>query len=165
MINRFMIRQTKTHHYKFLVVILFNLLLCNLTSCDNIDVDDNDEVPFAITSFVDQYFPGQAIGRCKLISDEIYDITVHDGPSMTLKIVRDSNINPYCSLLSYDGNGQPMPRNMAFNYFDETLYDYIDGLGMLNLIYEMNVAGDIIYVELQDTEVIYNTKTGVITQK
>lgn len=141
------------------------LFMCTLTACENIDVDD-ESVPFAITNFIDQYFAGRGYSDVESISDTDYRFTINNGPTVTVKVLNDSQYNPQVELLVYQGNGETMPQQMAWDFFPEKLYDYIDGLESLNYIYEytLDSAKKIMTVQLQDTKVVYYISTEKIEE-
>lgn len=154
----------KTIRY-ILPLLLSIISITILTNCDSTNVDDDDDkLPFAVTSFVDQYFGGQGLSRSKKLDNGDYEITVKNGPTMQVHVVRDNPIDPYVSLVSFHGNGATMPVNMATNQLPEALSNYIDGLEMLSSIYDMTRDNNVITVVLLNTTITYDTRTGKITE-
>lgn len=151
---------------KFPKIFAFVALLAimNLLSgCEDNNVTD-DSIPYCITSCMDQYFQGRAMSEYQELDNGYYRFSVKNGPTLVIDIISNNDWNPLFDLISYKGNGETMPQNMAWNKLPADLYNYIDGLESINQIYEMELSGNIITVTLTDTIVQYNTKTGTITE-
>ena len=153
-------------HLNIPISVLFTVLTFFLWACESIDVDaeKNDAVPFAVDNFVDQFFHGRGLSKSTDLGNDEYTITVKDGPTMTLKVISDSYINPYVSLLSYTGHGETMPPYLAQDQLPEKLYNYIDGLEMTTEIHDMARSNGKITVNLTNATVEYDTVTGTITE-
>lgn len=154
---------TRSVFFRSPIVALMALFF--LSACENVDVDDED-VPFAVTNFIEQYFNGRGFSGVEKINDTDYCFTIDNGPTVTVAVVNDRLYNPVVELLRYTGNGETMPPEMAWDFFPEKLYNYVDGLECIDLIYdyEFDKAGDSITVRLLDTTVIYHIQSGKIEE-
>ena len=152
-------------HFHYIGLFLVSVLGLLWTGCENIDVDD-EGMPFALRSFADQYFQGRGISDYRELPNGNYELTISNGPTMTVSIIPSTNpiTQDYANLLSYNGQGETMPQNMAYNFFPEPLYDYIDGLESINQIYTFTLKNNIYTVGLLDTQVIYDSSSGKITE-
>lgn len=147
----------------FILSIILPVVTFAFVSCEDNNVTD-DSIPFCITSCIDQYFQGRGMSDYEELPNGNYQFTVSHGPTLVIDIISNNEFNPDFNLISYNGNGETMPQNLAWNKLPADLYNYIDGLESINYIYQMKLAGNIIYITLTDTNIQYNTKTGKITE-
>lgn len=157
----------KTVNNKLYLVAL-TLFFSLFIACGNVDVEEeNDEMPLSVSFTVNEYFPGYGVSRSVKLENGDFEITIKGGPTFVLKPVNENPYGPYASLVSYTGNGDTMPVNMAQDKLPEKVVNYLSGLEMLDQIFDMYRKGDMMYVEAGDPETVlieYNVKTEVLTQ-
>lgn len=146
-------------------VFMVFMTFCTI-GCGSVDVDDNDEAPYSIEYTVNKYYAGYGWG-CKELSDGNYKVTIKGGPVFVLKPVYDDPIGRvYAALISYDGNGDPMPSEMAVDYLGDypVLLQYIEEIDSISRILSWSVNADNLTLGLWDSQVVYNIKTGEYSQ-
>lgn len=148
---------------KIMPLVLSFIISLLSTGCEDTNVTD-DSIPFCITSCMDQYFQGRGMSSYEELPNGYYRFSVSKGPTLVIDIISNNEYNPDFNLISYVGNGEPMPQNLAYNKLPVDLYNYIDGLESLDQIYEMQLKNNIIYITLFDTDLQYDKTTGKITE-
>lgn len=143
--------------------LLTAVMVVMFTSCEDINVN-NEGMPYAISDCADQYFQGRGISSFRELDNGNYEFTVNNGPTIIIDIISNNELNVQYDLISYKGDGESMPVNMAFDKLPETLYNYISGVESLNDIYDMVRVDNVIYITLLDTKLEYDIHTGTITE-
>lgn len=150
------------------ILLIIGVLMLTFTSCGDIDVEeDNDEMPYSVSYTVNEYFPGYAVSKSIKLDDGNYSITIKDGPTFVLKPVNENTYGPYAALISYTGNGDPMPVNLATDKLPQPVVDYLLGLEMINQIFDMWQKGTVMTVSAGSStpiSITYDNVTGTIVQ-
>ena len=136
--------------------LLFFLPIVSLCGCSGESNEETwDEMPEKISSFLIQYFPGECQSFDKLSNGE-YVAKMKNSVTVIF--------NSECQWISVNGNGGTISSYFLYDCLNEKLYNYIDGLGMLDNVYKVFIDKGIYYVELLDTDIEYDSMTGTITE-
>ncbi|MDE7411424.1 MAG: hypothetical protein K2M94_05230 [Paramuribaculum sp.] len=114
-----------------------------------------NELSSPISAFVTRYFPFsvvQSYSKDKNVSTVILKY----GPKLTF--------NASDVWLDVDGRGDVLPEDFLFDQLPDMLYDYLESMEELNMVYRVNRADRIIDVYLANDKVQYDELTMTISE-
>lgn len=127
------------------------IVLAFMGACNS---DAWDELPSPIANFISQYFP---FGELESYSEsDGYEIAkIKKGATLTF----DSDYE----WTDVNGNGAVLPQQFLYDKLPENLYRYLESVELQYSVYRVVRTPELITVDLLDTVITYNQKTGVIT--
>lgn len=134
--------------------VISMLLFVALTACHTTEGDVS--LPQEARDFIYKYFPLDYIHSKEELPSGDYQVEISDGPTL----IFDST----GSWIDLRGNGSTLPQMIAFDYFPEALYDYIESLEQISSIYSVSRDARTYEVLLFDTRLTYTISTGKVTQ-
>lgn len=143
-----------SHPFRTLTGVIVLMLLTLLTACHKTEGDV--DLPSDARNFIYKYFPLAYISSEEELPSGDFKVKITNGPTL----IFDSE-GGWTQLL---GNGETLPEMIAFDYFPEPLYDYVDSLEQLNAIYSITRNERQYDVLLFQTRLIYDISTGRITE-
>lgn len=139
----------KRHEKLILIPLLFFLMIVG--ACSN---SVWDEVPSAITSFIEQYYPGSGVKSYSQNSDG-YKVKITNGASLAF--------DTEYSWTFIDGNGVRLPEVLVYNQLPPALYNYLQGIEQQADVYAMNRDATYYKLTMHDTIIVYEIATGKIS--
>ncbi len=129
------------------------LAILVLGSCNNDTVWD--DIPYPITKFISQYFPGQDASSFTS-NDEIYHVKLKNGPGMTF--------NSKFNWTDINGYGERLPQVLLFDQLPPALYEYLQTGELQSDAISIERTTKQYIVVLIDTTVYFDIQTSKITQ-
>lgn len=115
-----------------------------------------DGLPEPVSNFITQYFPGQAVESEGWNDDStVYTVKLRGSDMITFDKV--------LSWRSVNGRGATVPQMFLFDELPPALYEYLQAMESLKDVYRVERTNSSITIELLDSAVIYNLKSGKIT--
>ena len=129
------------------------LAILVLGSCNNDTVWD--DIPYPITKFISQYFPGQDASSFTS-NDEIYHVKLKNGPGMTF--------NSKFNWTDINGYGERLPQVLLFDQLPPALYEYLQTGELQSDAISIERTTKQYIVVLIETTVYFDIQTSKITQ-
>lgn len=129
-----------------LAIVAFMLPRCSSTEWD--------DVPQPITSFLNEYFPEQAVSDYRY-DGSTYHVKLRNSAALTF----DENY----SWTSVNGYGNILPEIFLFDQLPPALYSYLQELSLTNQVYSVTRDNIDYRVLLLDSSVTYDIDTGIVT--
>ncbi|MDE6049776.1 MAG: hypothetical protein K2G09_08825 [Paramuribaculum sp.] len=131
-------------------LIIFFATIFVVASCEN---ETWNSMPSAVTEFFTTYFPGQEVNSYSK-STEGSTASVKGGVSVTF--------NSDNTWIDVNGNGSALPSVLLYDQLPQKLYKYLLETESTDGVYRITRNSLSYHVELKDTYVDYDIKTGVI---
>ena len=110
-------------------------------------------MPAKIQSFVSEYFPETGVSDYSF-SDNTYHVTLDQSAYL------EFNAIPAWTLI--DGRGSPLPEMLVYDQLPQSLYSYLETIGVADGVYSLNRNKETITAGLLDSTVTYDIATEKI---
>lgn len=137
--------------YTIIIPILIAVAAWAMPGCSSTQWDD---VPQPITSFLDEYFPEQAVADYRY-DGSTYHIKLRNSAALTF--------NEQYAWTSVNGYGNTLPEMFLFDQLPPALYAYLQELSLTDQVYSVTRDNIDYNVVLLDSSVRYNIDTSVVT--
>ena len=136
--------------------ILMRLLLLIVVTVSAAACNDSqwDELPAPIAQFIDRYFNSTDI-ESYTDSGSSHIVVIKNGSRLTF----DSEYE----WTMIDGRGGTLPQILISDQLPEALYGFLVNLEATDGVYSLSRTAYTITVQLQDTDVVYDRRSGSIT--
>ncbi|MDE5745435.1 MAG: hypothetical protein K2H84_07245 [Paramuribaculum sp.] len=131
-------------------LIIFFATVFTVASCEN---ETWNSMPSSVTEFFTSYFPGQEVSSYSKSADGSI-ASVKGGVSVTF-----NSDNAWTDI---NGNGSTLPSILLYDQLPQKLYNYLLETESTDGVYRITRNSLSYHVELKDTYVDYDIKTGVI---
>lgn len=139
---------------KIAVYLIISVAAAALGACSSADNAVWDELPLKITTFLNCYFPEQAVDRYVEEHGDYY-VNIKNGAS----IIFDAGYN----WISVNGNGGTLPALFLFDEMPPALYAYLQENEAVNSVYKATRDATTYELALEDETISYNINTGIVT--
>ena len=138
------------HKNSFGLIALMALVLM-MGACNE---DDYNELPDSVARFVSEYYPFTEVSGYTM-SEGNYVVDMKNGATL----VFDSSL----AWIDVNGNGSAIPETFIYNCLPETLYRYIQEMGLVQSVYRVTRNSEYITVYTIDTYFRYDIASLQIT--
>lgn len=136
-------------------IILSLALVCGLCACSD-NTNTYDEMPETIQQFISHYWPNPEIESYTHPSANLYAVDIKNGPSI--------EFDASYSWTDVDGDGLPLPGEFLYDQLPSPLYQYLEGGGYLNQVFEAERNSKTYELDLLNFDLTYDIATGTIRQ-
>lgn len=141
-----------THIRILLSPLVFALLCLVAPSCSHDDVWN--EVPAAVETFLNRYFPNSEL-ESVTHTDAGLRVRIKNGPGLTFDAAGEWTV--------IAGYGEILPQVLLFDDLPPALYNYLEEAEVLDSVYSLERNSKTYIVGLSNTSVVYDISTGRIS--
>ena len=138
------------HKNSYGLIALMALVLM-MGACNE---DDYNELPDSVARFVSEYYPFTEVSGYTM-SEGNYVVDMKNGATL----VFDSSL----AWIDVNGTGSAIPETFIYNCLPETLYRYIQEMGLVQSVYRVTRNSEYITVYTIDTYFRYDIASQQIT--